>query len=217
MISSHIRLLRRCISVSSLLALNLALAAQPEKPRSVDALAIFPQACYLSGTYQQTKTLPGLPGTVESHGDFIFSCDKGLIWHTALPVRDTLVYAIDGRQYKILQGAVTQPLNDAVHRHLNRLLNGLIGADAEYLQRHFDLRPQENGIELFPKRRRMKRFLDSISLRQREAMVHLLLNQSDAARTEITLSDVTDHAQLGLSSCIMQFEHHTQACHALFE
>lgn len=176
---------------------------------------IVPESCFSAGDYVQTKTLEGLGDQLTSHGSFIFSCDHGLIWNTSSPMQETLIYAAKGSQIVIRGDSVSQ-INNKQHKHLGKLLNGIIGGNTRYLKKYFSPQNVPDGIALKPKKRRMKKFISSITLKQLENKVNVLVTLIPNQQLSIDIFNTVVYEQFALDICLSEFPSLATACDQLF-
>lgn len=121
-----------------------------------------PESCYQTGRYTQQKSVAGINKLLETEGSFAFACDKGLLWHTALPLTETLVYQLQGGTQLIAADGSQQKLTGTVQRHLGQMLNNLLGGNSAYLEKTFVIAATDDGIQLTPRKKRMEKFLRNI-------------------------------------------------------
>lgn len=175
-----------------------------------------PTSCYHSGAYRQEKKLDGINQPLESQGNFIFSCQHGLIWHTQSPVTETAVYTARGKHFLVVDEQAS-PLDNRVHKALGTLLNHLMGGDTQYLLRNFTIEEKAHSLQLTPKHKRLKRAVQGIDITQHDALVTIRLAHSNSEHTRITIFDERVYDMLDATICR---EHHptkARACTALFE
>ena len=97
-----------------------------------------PSSCSFYGDFKQSKYLKGLDKPLESNGVFFFNCNLGVIWKNQVPVEETLVLSKVGKSSKIEQGQVI-PLDSRQGKLLGQLINGLMGADSDFINDNFDV------------------------------------------------------------------------------
>ena len=131
-----------------------------------------PSSCVFSGSFEQSKSLTGLPNPLESNGTFFFHCDLGVVWKTVTPIQETLVLNNSGQSYKVADSQEI-PLTSSQSKILGELMNGLIGGNSSYIIEQFEVlsNPEHIGqpsahihLLLVPKKRRIKRALQRIEL-----------------------------------------------------
>lgn len=139
-----------------------------------------PESCYQIGRYTQQKSIAGINKLLDTEGSFAFACDKGLLWHTALPLNETLVYQLQGGTQLVRADGTSQKLSGTVQRHLGQMLNHLLGGNSAYLEKMFVIAATETGIQLTPRKKRMEKFLRNIHItRTRDAVTIRMQHQGD--------------------------------------
>jgi hypothetical protein len=136
-----------------------------------------PSSCSFSGDFEQNKALKGLENTIESTGIFFFHCELGVIWKTLTPVQETLVLNKMGASSRVEEGQVSS-FGSRQGRLLGKLINGLMGADAEFIDENFEVQstkievPSNDSAQYFhrqshvlnPKKSRLRRAIKRIEL-----------------------------------------------------
>ncbi|MFL0798863.1 MAG: hypothetical protein K6L80_00320 [Agarilytica sp.] len=176
---------------------------------------MIPETCYASGTYAQSKTLEGIKSPLNSSGRFIFSCKAGLIWGTESPISETLIYTSNGKQFTI-DDDHAKPINNRAHQHIGKLLNGIIGGNAQYLKKYFTESTSSNNTVLTPKNRRMKKFISSITLRKQHDTSIISIDLLPEQRLVLEISDTKNYDTLDLHSCGKIYTALPSACNFLF-
>lgn len=128
-----------------------------------DVLLAKVSACFTSGKFHQTKKLEAIEKPIQSEGMFIFSCEHGLIWHTQSPILETIIYSKTGDHFRITEDKTAERLKGRIHSRLSSLLINLIGNDKKYISKLFETETTKNSLELTPKKRQLKKFIQSIS------------------------------------------------------
>lgn len=195
----------------------ISLPASADEPSQENLNALLPDACYLFGNYSQTKTLAGLKTPIKSEGKFLYSCDAGLIWHTRAPLSETLIYSLQGKQTKIHTDSTREALNNRLHKHLNTLLNSLIGADTRYINKYFNIHGDREKIQLNPKKRRMKKFITSIDLFRQQDNTDITINHASNQKTSMQIFDTRKLAALDNEQCKKHLASTQVACDVLFQ
>lgn len=128
---------------------------------------IRPSSCTFSGTFSQSKSLRGLTIPLKSEGHFYYHCEQGVVWKTFAPIQETLVFRkvldshtpsfrVEGEQVIVLKSRQTKLIGE--------LMNGLIGADANYINEQFTINHRNSDLILLPKKRRINRAIKRIEL-----------------------------------------------------
>ena len=123
--------------------------------------------CRFGGEFQQRKTIPGLPHVLESGGRYLFDCEAGIIWRTARPIRETLVFTFDGRHYQVADDGAVTSKEGRVQAFIGELMLTMISGAEQRLRREFELAATgERTLVLVPKTRHLRRALDHVKLRR---------------------------------------------------
>ena len=209
--------MKKRVGVPCLVVLCLVANCSIAEPSTSDLSTVLPKACLMAGNFQQSKHLPGISEALESQGEFIFHCQQGLIWQTNLPHPETLVYRLDGKHQLLLPDSEAERLNSRVHRELGKILNNLIGADLEYLNRHFDQYRDGTHYTLVPKRKRLRNYIASIALLRAEAGVQISIAQRDDELSIIDIQQTQVFDSLDLETCVASPSLHPMACALLLQ
>lgn len=192
----------RYAALCLLLALNLLSSSATASDATAKTLEDYlPSGCHHSGNYLQQKIIPDLAQPLETQGTFIYTCDHGLIWHTQSPIIETAIYKVSGRHFLATEDAAPSPMTGRVHQSLGTLLNHLIGGDASYLQRHFHATAQSEQLQLTPKSKRLKRFIQHILIQPQTDKVTIELHHAGNELTHITIVDRQAHDLLDQALC----------------
>lgn len=175
-----------------------------------------PADCYHAGQYQQAKSLEGMPAPLITHGRYVFACNNGLIWHTQSPIEETSVYTTAGDHIQFNENGDKTLLNGRVHRTVGRILNNIIGGDRHYISKNFTSAPLTDGISLIPKKRGMKKFIQSIELKSNAEGAVLVLFHPKNEFTQITISDRQVFDILDQPTCRALLRVPPQSCNTLF-
>lgn len=168
-----------------------------------DELPVAP-ACRFAGSFEQHKQLPDTEVVLSSEGQFLFDCRSGVIWQTLKPVQDFQVYRIDGQHYRVDASGDVQPVQQRFQRYIGQLMLALMGGENSLLVRDFLIErlpqsvPKAESVQwrLSPKRRRLKKLIDHIDLRQ-------LQQNPQASVLQIQIHD-THGQQLTIVSSLQQ-------------
>lgn len=175
------------------------LAAAPAK-NSLDGY--LPEGCYQTGRYEQQKSLAGMNKLLETQGSFAFACDKGLLWHTAAPLNETLVYSLKGTTQLVRADGSSQKLSGTVQRHLGQMLNNLIGGNRAYLEKTFSISATDTGIRLTPRKKRMEKFLQAIDMTRTTDAVTIRMQHQGEEFTAIRVYQLQALQKLDRDECV---------------
>jgi hypothetical protein len=158
---------------------------------SARALAAQP---VLAGTFAQRRFLRDLPAPLRSDGDFVFSKELGIVWHTAHPfdaafvlTREGLTQRTEGMQTTRV-GAGSQP----ALRVSIELFFALFALDLERLSSDFEVFaakvPEGWQIGLRPKPGVLAAVFSSLVIHGAERMERIDLFEANGDRSEIDLA-----------------------------
>lgn len=183
--------------VSAVQAANLAAA-----PSTILLDGYLPEGCYQTGLYEQQKSIAGMSKLLETQGSFAFACDKGLLWHTAAPLNETLVYSLQGNTQIVRADGSSQKLSGTVQRHLGQMLNNLIGGNRAYLEKTFAIVATDSGIRLTPRKKRMEKFLRAIDMTRSGDTVTIRMQHQGDEFTAIRVYQLQALQKLGREECM---------------
>ncbi|WP_331352938.1 hypothetical protein [Cellvibrio sp. UBA7671] len=200
-----------------LIGLHSACVKAAENGATATALLqnYLPESCYQTGRYQQEKNLAGLTKLLQTQGSFAFACDKGLLWHTAAPLNETLVYRLQGTTQLIKADGSIQKLSGTLQRHLGQMLNHLLGGDSVYLEKNFVITATESGIRLTPRKKRMEKFLRAIDIARTDADVSIRMQHQGEEYTAIRVYELQTLPALTANQCTQLTGVAASACQQL--
>ncbi|MCW8108918.1 outer membrane lipoprotein carrier protein LolA [Alteromonas ponticola] len=180
----------RCYQVllAGLLFLCMAVPSVFANPKGESEIALltnlFPQNCHFSGQFLQKKNVEGLPIPLHSTGDFFFSCDLGLIWHTQEPFREAILYVNSSNNFRVHEDGSLTPLTGVTRYIMSNVFVKLLKGDTQYFVDEFAIKLADDNtsVELKPESDFMKKGIDSIRFQK---------NDSDELGITL-LVDVTD-------------------------
>ncbi|BFM06643.1 hypothetical protein [Halioxenophilus aromaticivorans] len=146
-----------------------AVVAQAQADPIAELDQLLPSQCYQMGTFEQEKSIPGLPTLLRSSGRFRFDCQRGVIWLQQKPVVDGFLFGQDDSYYSINAEGDLAALEARYQAAIGRIMLLLFSANQSDIQRRFDIEQvnaQPLTYELKPKQRRLKRAVQSIFLVQ---------------------------------------------------
>lgn len=200
-----------------LIGLHSSCANAAENGATATALLqnYLPESCYQTGRYEQQKSLTGLTKLLETQGSFAFACNKGLLWHTAAPLNETLVYRLQGTTQLIKADGSTQKLSGSLQRHLGQMLNHLLGGDSVYLEKTFVIAATESGIRLTPRKKRMEKFLRAIDIARTDTDVSIRMQHQGEEYTAIRVYELQLLPALTANQCTQLAGVAAHACQQL--
>lgn len=175
-----------------------------------------PETCYQTGEFEQQKPLGKTEKRLTSHGRFAFACDKGLVWNTQVPLSETNLYQLNGRQWLKSGDNAIQQLTGKIHRHMGDILNQLIGGNQQYLNKHFVIQEQDQTLLLTPRQSRMKKFLQQIQITPAADSVTIKMQHPDNY-TQVRIFNINSRESLNQTECRDSTQTSDEICHKLFE
>ncbi len=150
------------VLVSSLFLCSFAIGAVEVKAAAQQELNLQP----LKGTFSQSKSIKPLKRPFKSEGSFVYTPNKGLLWHTQKPVDSLKLFANDG-VYKIDDHSTLQKEAQLD----NDFFLALFAADEQKLARFFtteslqgDMDEKSSCLALTPKNDTMQSLFKKINL-----------------------------------------------------
>ncbi len=146
--------------------------------------------CHYTADFVQRKTLPSLPVPLVSQGSLLFACDLGLIWHTAGPIQETLVYTADSAHFRVDSAGRTHLLQGVAHDFMANLLLGLMAGDSAAVTGHFDVEivVPETVWLLKPSATVMRDFVTSIGLALIDDALNITVDGARGDKVDIATS-----------------------------
>ncbi len=187
--------------IPGLLCLLIMIAIPLQAAETLAFQDYLPETCYQLGRYQQQKKISGLTKPVETQGVFAFACDKGLIWHTAAPLRETLIYQRQGKTQLVHADGSQQPISGVVQRQLGLMLNNLLGGNAAYLEKNFTLAKKDQGLQLIPRKKRLEKFLQRIDITREQDAVNIHLQHQGDEYTAIRVYAIQSFSAFDVAQC----------------
>lgn len=192
--------------------------ARADSPQAIapNIKDFLPQQCYFAGRFAQNRKVESIPAPLESQGNFLFSCEDGLIWHTGLPTRETVIYTNGKKHFQVGSDDRMEPLKGRLHANMALLLNGLMGADLSYLEKYFSLGAIEpDHVELQPKKKNMRKFIEQLNLRKHGESIEINLVNDARNNTTIRISDIQTLNQFGSEQCRERYPEPANICGSL--
>lgn len=184
-----------------------------------DIAAELPPApgCHYRAGFIQQRTLPSLPVPLASSGSLLFACDLGLVWHTATPIEETLVYTIGATHFRIDGAGRTEPLQGLVHDFMADLLLGLMAGDGSAVTRHFTLETVVPGAAwlLTPRGAATAEFINGIGLALADGAMTITVDGARGDRVSIATSAAETVADFDPEQCVNLVPAPQAACRAL--
>ncbi len=159
-----------------------------------------PNSCNFSGTFTQEKQLQGLPKPLQSSGDFFFSCDYGLVWQTARPIKEIRIYTTENIHFSIAENQEPQTLSGIANFYLAKLLLDIMSGNTKQLYTDYNVNinnAEKLDITLTPKNKYLKKGLKSIQFLKGLAdkeNTSIKVNITDANQ-QVTAMSITENTQ----------------------
>lgn len=214
MIARKIGQMRCTLLVIALSALPL-LGYGKTEPQNESLSTLLPKNCYSSGQFTQTRRQRGVAKPLLSYGAFVFSCDKGLIWHTQGPLQETLIYPLEGEVLTIIDGT-TAPLDSRLQARIGKILNQLIGGQTDYIEKQFAVRTMTDKAVLRPKRKPLSKFLKAVVIEKKDGQVNINIENKNKESNSIAITQQDIKSSINLNRCTDLALVERSACAALF-
>lgn len=197
------------LSVLTFYLVSCITQAEVNKPTANPGL--LPQHCIFSAEFEQVQTLPDLPEPLQTKGKLYFNCNSGLIWQHLSPLQDTHIYTTSKSIYRLGSDEVLEKLSGRVHKNLGKLLTGIMAGDQSYLNRYFKTESStDTRLELSPKKKRMKKFITSLSITKADSGVDIRWANNTGNSTLLKVSDETVFETFTIEQC-NRFIHQAKA------
>ena len=166
-------LLKRLVLSGVVMAASITTTlAEDSSPKADNAPAeaelltsIFPSGCHFSGHFKQSKAMQGLPAPLTSKGDFYYSCDLGLVWHTSEPFSEAILYINGIKNFRADDDGNLVPLSGVAKYIMSNIFVRLLKGDTSYFTEEFAISQEEQGnLLLLPESETMQRGLKAIRI-----------------------------------------------------
>lgn len=172
--------------------------------------SLMPKVCNFSGEFSQSKQIKTLPVPLVSSGEFIYSCDLGLIWKTQKPIVESLVFTNQKLHFLVPEKLSVENLEGVQHDFLANLLLGLMAGNTEFISKEFEIDVSEKKgdviqLTLQPKNKMVKRAIHSVILEKESSEessietnrngLHILITDKNKQVTKIISSGKQQFAQ----------------------
>ncbi len=182
----------KSILLSFVLATTFAYANSDKELEILKSM--LPEACFFSGEFNQSKQIKTLPVPLKSNGEFVYSCDSGLIWNTQKPIVESLVFTNEKLHFLVLDQSTQENLDGVQHFFLANLLLSLMAGDTQFIANEFKLissKDQHGILTLKPKNKMVKQAIQSVMLKKIESSNVLEISITDSKQqiTQIVSSE----------------------------
>lgn len=162
---------RRAMVLAGLAPWSLAAHADESDALLARIRTRLADAPVLRGEFEQRKTVKGFKHPLVSHGDYLVTKARGVVWRTQAPFASTLVLTRERLLARQPDGSVANRLDTAQEpglRAVNELLFALIAADLSALASRFRIDGDERGTGwravLVPRDATLAQWIKSIEL-----------------------------------------------------
>ena len=178
------------------------LQASPRQPDEAALLAeIVPSNCHFSGHFSQQKKIQGVPVPLTSIGDFYYSCDLGLVWHTQTPFNEAILYVNSSNNFRAdADGGLTQ-LTGTTRYIMSNFFVRLLKGDTSYFIDEFVVSQGERSkmVTLRPESEYIRKGLDAI-------VVSKTIDQTNEVSLNIEVLDATGQRTTVLINAIEHYD-----------
>lgn len=176
--------------------------------------------CVYSGHFKQQRSLTGTNVTLTSTGQFLYSCDQGLLWEMHKPGIESVVYTHAERHFQVRSGGRVKPLTGLVQSRVGKLLLSLLGGDSAELSEDFDAQldpSQPNLITLTPRKISLQQHIQKITLNSEKGIMQVGIQAATSGNVDIQINQLVIPTQLPVVACASISLHADQACRLLFD
>lgn len=160
-----------------------------------------PRACLQYAEFRQEKILEGLPRPLVSRGHILLDCNRGTLWSTRTPINETLVYTFSGKHWLVKADGEVQPIKNTAQKRIGDILARIVRGDREFVDKYFRRQTEGNITQLLPSQRRLKKYIDSITLDETPEGLQITVARTDKQNMRMDISGVGELAQLDAQSC----------------
>jgi len=160
--------------------------------------AIFPSRCNFSGHFSQRKAVEGVSVPLNSTGDFFYSCDLGLVWHTSKPFSEAVLYVNSTNNFKAEDDGTLTPLTGITRYIMSNIFVRLLNGDTAYFAEEFSVtEATDKTVRLHPESGMLQKGLD---------VIHISKTEDDSpTAVSIKVTDVKGQDTLVLIDHIQQY------------
>lgn len=192
----------------------------PEKTYVTEAERLFNRllAGDFAGEFTQHRTINGLPITLKSSGDFIFSRNLGLYWHTQIPFNQSITFKKDDIILWSEPGVTSVEEDiDLIEKHTSKMLLAFFSADLASIQNQFtsEITESENGawkVQLLPKTKLIAKVIDAVELQGNDAIEQLKISSANGDVTELLFENLHTVGTLNPNLCQYFYRQINSAC-----
>lgn len=147
----------------------------------------------LKTTFKQKRFLQGISKPIESQGELIVLGNKGIIWNTSSPFPSTVLITHQGL-YQIVDNtpqSVLKSDNNSMMSMISTILTGsfIEGVKDFEVMAHPHPNKKRWIIELIPKEKTMKSFLNSINIEGAEYVQSIVIQRTNGDKDVIVIEN----------------------------
>lgn len=192
----------------------LHLQAAPRLPDEATLLAeIFPSGCHFSGHFSQQKNIQGVPVPLTSNGDFYYSCDLGLVWHTQMPFNEAILYVNSSHNFRTDADGGLAPLTGSTRYIMSNIFVRLLKGDTRYFIDEFAISEdsQSTAVILRPENEYIRKGLDIIEVSKmldqaKGTSLSIKVLDATGQHTDVVISDIQQYTISGKRAAFEQCE-----------
>lgn len=185
--------------ISAVAGTSLAKAEQAGSAEDTLLSSIFPSGCHFSGEFKQRKTVQGLPVPLNSTGDFYFSCDLGLVWHTASPFSEAILYVNSANNFRAQDDGTLTPLSGVARYVMSNIIVRLLKGETGYFTEEFAITEEAAGsVLLLPENEMMQKGLHAIRITKTaedtaSAVLNITVTDATGQDTNVVIDQVQQY------------------------
>ncbi len=165
--------------------------------------SMFPSGCHFSGQFSQQKSMQGLPVPLKSAGDFYYSCDLGLVWHTSEPFSEAILYVNSTNNFRAEDDGTLTPLSGVARYIMSNIFVRLLKGDTGYFTDEFAVTKEpDDTLLLIPESEMMRKGLEATRIAKSGT------GDGDALQPAVTIK-VTDATGQNTQVLIDQIEEYS--------
>lgn len=194
---NHFNFPFRLFVLLSLWLPTTVLAAEPSNPMALDAKP----PCLQYAEFRQEKMLEGLARPLVSRGRILVDCNRGTLWSTRTPIHETMVYTFGGKHWLVKADGEVQPIKNAAQKRIGDILARIVRGDREFVDKYFRQETRGQTTYLLPTQRRLKKYIEDISLEETPEGLRILVARTDKQNMLLQISQLRELPELDVSSC----------------
>ena len=187
--------------------------------------SVFPSGCNFSGQFNQQKAMQGLPVPLNSNGDFFYSCDLGLVWHTSEPFSEAVLYVNSTNNFRAEDDGALTPLSGVARYVMSNIFVRLLKGDTGYFTDEFAISQEDAGdLVLLPESEMMRKGLQAIRISKTgddttPMAVSIKVTDASGQDTQVRIDNIQEFDFEGkrnaYEQCLEQYSDKTNWCQVL--